>query len=359
MKNKFWLVYTIFLASSLVAINLVCASEEGSSGRGGGDPTIMRARLIREFIERDLKTEVRSAWKKLRFRSIPDPKTANAIEDMDTKGFLNDLNSPYIVANECYAMDEQGAKVKKPASAEMNKRNGPICFDVGILASQNVSKEELIALAIHEHSHHFGYLDLDHAIAREVLAQDYSVPENDSIKSNDFIGQYKLKAADPAMPSSWECAPQIDISSWKTADLFIVFKRSSTDTKRIQPDFWLAGGFDYVPDDSDIEANAPYVWNPDGRSRRFSNDPAQSNQWGPYTDGRHLSKLEGRVLSRAVEWRKCHSDDFWDKCGSYALPAHQEIRLMHNGEITVTTEFYRVGEKTNYRTSCKYKKFTK
>jgi hypothetical protein len=145
----------------------------GDKGGNGGDPVLLRAKLIRQFISTELRGEVRKYIDERRYALIQDAAPRADFDDMLGREYnlsQDVLNAEYRFASSCKDQDGQ----EKSASSIPGDLGGSICFNPMRLAEESTSKAELIGLAVHEHAHHFttkakDYSDKEYVIYKAVF----------------------------------------------------------------------------------------------------------------------------------------------------------------------------------------------
>lgn len=150
------------------------AAESGDKGGNAGDPVVGREQRIIKLIQDDPatgKSELRERALRLietnpAWSGVSDADVRGTLVDMSMRGLRSDaMQSHYELKERCN--DQDGNSV--PATAMPNDRNGPICFNARMLASEVASDDEILGLVFHEHAHHFGYVDPKMAISTAVL----------------------------------------------------------------------------------------------------------------------------------------------------------------------------------------------
>lgn len=157
---------TIFGTAVVLALSSVtpALAGEGHGGGNGGDPVRLRMKLIKEYINTELRSDVLSYMKNLQLDTITSPTAQKALERMLEKDVLSDIRtSSYVMQTSCKAIGGEEA-----GGAYPNDLGGEICLSAKRLAEIGSSKAEIVGLAIHEHAHHFGYNDRDYAIYKAV-----------------------------------------------------------------------------------------------------------------------------------------------------------------------------------------------
>jgi hypothetical protein len=137
--------------------------------RGGGNlEELARERASRKAdlaFDKKFKTEVARyfEWVRYVFNEIRDPKIRDIFATMIGQGNENPAiddvwNSEYFLSDEP-CLNQCGQRVS--ASSEISGKATRICFDGKLLREQTPSNKELLALAVEEHVHHFGFHDED------------------------------------------------------------------------------------------------------------------------------------------------------------------------------------------------------
>jgi hypothetical protein len=149
------------LALSLIAAASAHANEKGN----GGDPVLLRAGLIREYIDTSLRQDLQDYFKTLNLLTVDDLSARIALQSMLDRDAASDLQkSRYVIKESCAYIGGQAA-----AGAKANELGGDICFSPKRLAELGSTKAEVVGLAAHEHAHHFGYSDSSYAIYKAVF----------------------------------------------------------------------------------------------------------------------------------------------------------------------------------------------
>lgn len=156
------------VAQMLLLTGIICATAEARDGvrdGGGGDPTMLRVELIREFINNDLRQEALAYIENIDLESMAEGPAKAALEAMIAQDVASDIrNSSYVLRNSC--RDIGG---RQGGGAILNQLRGDICLSPTRLAAIGATKAEIVGLALHEHAHHFGYVDANSAIYRAVF----------------------------------------------------------------------------------------------------------------------------------------------------------------------------------------------
>lgn len=193
-------LFNFFLAIALTSSATVLAQEvtnskkgplarEGSGARGGGDVELVRRAEIADFIQNQLKPELKQFFALVSTWEISDLKVRNWISDLMARGIQNDIDfTPYEIQGACH--DEAGNE--KSASTQMGGREQPICFNLERLAERGVLSSELLGLAAHEHARHFNIDDTDeflgHKLGAFVASNIFRIHSNLKLdKENSFI----------------------------------------------------------------------------------------------------------------------------------------------------------------------------
>ncbi len=136
-------------------------------------PRAWLKKKLKLYVRRGLKDDL-GLWISTQGFSVPlDPRTEDArkiVVEMKNNGLAEDIRKSSYQTNEI-CRDEN--EVEKEGVAT-GVRGDSICFSVEKLLNNwydsnpkitwSELQERLMALAVHEHSHHFGYEDRDHAI---------------------------------------------------------------------------------------------------------------------------------------------------------------------------------------------------
>jgi hypothetical protein len=217
-------------------------AASGDRGGNGGDPVIERIQRLRKLFEPDPvtgKTPLRELLYLLitnnpRWSLIRDPYARAMLEDMTIRGLresvtasLYDLKgvNPALQGDEeqqaacekyqdqrhCpnQCINEEGHAVA--ATTYSGDVWGTLCFDLRRLAETGASEAEIIALALHEHAHLFGYKDKKMAIngaVREMLedrASSYTIPKEPPQPPKKLPPLPKLFVETPAAKAFAKC----------------------------------------------------------------------------------------------------------------------------------------------------------
>lgn len=157
----------LLLGLTLLPLSVRMANAHGS-GAHGGDPVEVRRLDMVEFINTELRQNLLDLTGYLNLNVIESVGIRRAVQDLLDRDLAGDVrSSPYIIRDSC--VDGQGRQ--KAATSNLNEMGGEICFNPRFLARQNASNSEIVALAFHEHAHHFGYADSDARLQRAILQQ--------------------------------------------------------------------------------------------------------------------------------------------------------------------------------------------
>ena len=145
---------------ALVLAALAPVAHAGHAGGNAGDLIPARTRIIREFINNDLRGITERYLRDLDTSRIDDARARDALEDMIGRGAVQDVRAAgYQLLDSCaHIGGEQGG------GAYAGDVGGDICLSPRRLAENNASKAEIVALLVHEHAHHYGYVDANYAI---------------------------------------------------------------------------------------------------------------------------------------------------------------------------------------------------
>jgi hypothetical protein len=187
MKFKWILVMvvSIFSATGL-------PSFAGKEGVGGGNPRKIDATAIQLLIQgQDLKIAMNNYLRTVRLEQIADSRIRRILKQVSVRGALQkDVEiSRYEASSRCMADSSDSV----PASTEVGKLGGKICFNLEKLAQQysSLSSEELMirlaSLAFHEHIHHF-----------QLVSESREINEKEA---NEFSAYVQLTAKATRMPS--------------------------------------------------------------------------------------------------------------------------------------------------------------
>ncbi len=168
MKTHYIPMFLPWIA--LVSLHTPIASAQpvlaaGHVGGNGGDPTEVRIRRIRKYINLELRHDLLAYFRDLNVDSIANQPVREALGQMKNQAVHEDIGlSDYDLKATC--RDIGG---RPGGGAVLDDLGGPICFSPARLAEIGSPKLEILGLAVHEHAHHFGKRDLDSAIYETVL----------------------------------------------------------------------------------------------------------------------------------------------------------------------------------------------
>lgn len=143
------------LSKLFLGLLLLASLQSGAAGResGGGNPSVARAEVIEKFINDELKGLMFAYIDDFHESKLSSNAVAMRFKTMIQNGLKSDVaNSTYDTKGACYSNGE-----KKPAATVLNQMAQTICFDPKELARQGTTQREIVALAFHEHAHHFGF----------------------------------------------------------------------------------------------------------------------------------------------------------------------------------------------------------
>ncbi len=162
--------------------------------RGGGDAKLMRSLiaeskrdvLVKQVVDafmRNDATNIRNTlgWFSRNRAILKDTPAAQAIlHNMLDKGFASDIyKTEFEISKSC--IDSRGKN--KAAVATINAPRTSICINPDVIVKDfgpYIQDSDLVALIMHEFSHHYGHMDADHSFAAAV-AQVY---QEDSEREN-------------------------------------------------------------------------------------------------------------------------------------------------------------------------------
>ena len=162
-----------FLQSQSLQENIEYAKNKSEKIMGqethGGDPLQGRVIEIKEYIKDNLKKDLIDyiLFLKMNPNSIRDDKMRDIFLKLISAGIEEDVGgSHYNILLEQACTDSDGKQVA--GSSRLNEIGGDICFSAYRLSEQNASHAEMVALAFHEHSHHYGIKDEAHTLFKYV-----------------------------------------------------------------------------------------------------------------------------------------------------------------------------------------------
>lgn len=173
---------TIALVLSVVATTNVKAKIiDGGSDRGGGDSRVIRSKIMQnkraslivktqDLFSNKGNIDIRNvlAWFNSSKVALGDKAADAILNDMRSRGFAKNLfETPFVMKDKC--IDKEG--VSKTATTSINKMGSEICINTEKLVDDfgpYIQDSDIIALLMHEYSHHFGYEDMDHSFAAAI-----------------------------------------------------------------------------------------------------------------------------------------------------------------------------------------------
>lgn len=160
-------VSLISISLSVLTSGLAFGGQaDGHAGGNGGDPVLLRAKMIRQYVNSDLRNDVRKYFETLDLSKITNFSARGSLQMMKDRDVLTDIaDSNYTLRDSCSEVGGQAAGGAMP-----NDLGGDICLSPRRLAEIGSSKAEIVGLAVHEYAHHFGYSDKDYAIYKAVFS---------------------------------------------------------------------------------------------------------------------------------------------------------------------------------------------
>ena len=158
------------MKTMIFLIMILAASVHAQADRAGngGDPILMRQERIQTMVN-TLKGKLIKYLGNFESSDISNEEVRQIFNDILERGLIEDIKlSHYEYSNDCRDNDNN----IRGATAHLHDIHGPICFNISYLAENNITENELIGLAMHEHAHHFGYEDLDHSFGNYFM-NDY------------------------------------------------------------------------------------------------------------------------------------------------------------------------------------------
>lgn len=192
----------------LLGITFQSIAFAGDKGHGG-DPVLIDQAQIKLFLNKKAKSELKLIinWVLNTATTTDDPTYKKLIVDLASQGLLRDIDlSLYEYKDECrdYKNELKGA-----VSLE-NDKKGAVCWSLNFLSSKKPTQSQLVALAFHEHIHHFGIADEDHSLAAQFqelyLAKlGKTLPLNPDVKKswNHFEGSLQLSRYESGIVSKF------------------------------------------------------------------------------------------------------------------------------------------------------------
>jgi formylglycine-generating enzyme required for sulfatase activity len=152
------------VCAGMLALPSLAFAVEGDGKGNGGSPLLLRMKLIKEYINTELRDDAYNYMSNLQLDQITSPAARRALKRMLEKDILTDIRtSSYVLQSSCKAIGGQDA-----GGAVNGDLGGDICLSPKALAELDSTKAEIVGLVIHEHAHHFGYEDKDYAIYKAV-----------------------------------------------------------------------------------------------------------------------------------------------------------------------------------------------
>lgn len=172
-------------------------AKEGNEGGHGDEPLKARSLTLKKYIMEDLKGVMLRTVVSIDVESIKDRTVSAIYSQMKDRGLKQDIaQSPYTAAGGCYEnIRGTNERESKPASAILHDLGGSICFDPELLAQRNVSEDELVGIAMHEHAHHMGY------------------DEGDAVRLEVYFTSLKTASMKENPTTSWSCYTYCAIQS--------------------------------------------------------------------------------------------------------------------------------------------------
>jgi hypothetical protein len=135
-------------------------ASAGVGTRGGGNLAASNAKSLTEWLKSgQFNVVVMSYAKKIDSSKATDPEATKVWDWMMANGLMDDIsNSKYIPSGACLIGED--AKYNMAASAVIGEKDGDICINVNQVVDQRTTAASLITLALHEHTHHLGYGEL-------------------------------------------------------------------------------------------------------------------------------------------------------------------------------------------------------
>jgi formylglycine-generating enzyme required for sulfatase activity len=162
--KQFYQGYKYLIWAGMLALPSLAFAGAGDGKGNGGSPVLLRTKLIREYINTELRNDALAYMSNLQLDAIASPTAQKALKRMLEKDILTDIRtSSYVLQTSCKAIGGQDA-----GGAINGDLGGDICLSPKALAELDSTKAEIVGLAIHEHAHHFGYEDKDYAIYKAV-----------------------------------------------------------------------------------------------------------------------------------------------------------------------------------------------
>lgn len=148
---------------------LTSLSFAGPGSSSGGDPKNAREMNIQKLIKQDLKSLMFTYVDNFNAKQFLDRHAFDLLQSLILKGLKEDISdSLYDTSGNC-----QENNLRRAASAEMGILKTKICFDPKFLADEGATTREILALAFHEHSHHFGFNEQDAILIETNISASY------------------------------------------------------------------------------------------------------------------------------------------------------------------------------------------
>jgi hypothetical protein len=159
--------------------------QQGGVDGGGGNYVGAEPKQVRAIFEGDngfnLKETIKDTFKTIEFQvtnKFVDAEIESIFSRMLGSDFLGDEFDIYQdIDKSPYKLKPEGPCLEDilggftDASTEMNKKGSPICFSLERLTELPVQAIpfQLVALAVHEHAHHYGFSEEDAVKAQEQI----------------------------------------------------------------------------------------------------------------------------------------------------------------------------------------------
>jgi hypothetical protein len=185
--------------SSIPVARKMALSGKDAGAGNGGDVETERKNLLRKYIGdlSGLKSDLTRYFAQVKASEISDSDVAKMISMMIANQVETDIgNSSYRLSDVC--IDETG--IERSSTTLQGVLGAEVCFNLTRLSKRDTSEAELIGLAAHEESRHFGLDDTEHNLASYVTSTALKFRESnlalDSDSGDDvkgYFGNYFLK----------------------------------------------------------------------------------------------------------------------------------------------------------------------
>jgi len=148
------------LITSFIFLSPFHYAAAGVGTRGGGNLAASNVKSLTEWLRSGQFNDVVMNYaKKIAASKATEPEATRVWNWMMDNGLLEDIkNSKYVPSGACLIGED--AKYNMAASAIIGEKGGDICVNVTQVVDQRTTAASLITLALHEHTHHLGFSEL-------------------------------------------------------------------------------------------------------------------------------------------------------------------------------------------------------